>query len=147
MFFWSHHFWKIEEPDGHFQYVSYRTHRNCKIFNIFSHTVSDAATLSFNGSQGMYVTKPEEESSQAEEISFRFRTSKPSGLLLRTWTPSGVGVMGDSIEMALIMGQLRVTVRIGDRFKVIKNIFDWGARCVLLNESFSINRRFYLNLL
>lgn len=79
----------------------------------------NAATLNFNGSQGVYVTKPQEDLSQAEEISFRFSTSRPSGLLLRTWTPSGAGDMGDSIEIALVTGQLRVTIRIGDRVKEV----------------------------
>ena len=84
---------------------------------------SDAATLNFNGSQGLYVTKPQEQLSQAEDLVFRFLTSRPSGLLMRTWASPDSAAGGDSIEVALISGQLRVSVRIGDKLKV--SVMNW----------------------
>ena len=52
-----------------------------------------------------------EMTTQAEDISLRFRTSRPVGLLLTTWSP----VSSDRLELALLSGQLRLLVKLGDR--------------------------------
>ncbi|XP_047738095.1 neurexin-1 [Hyalella azteca] len=87
----------------------------------------NAATLNFNGSQGLYITKPREDASQAEQITLRFSTTHASGLLLRTWSPASSAspasptssLMDDTIEMALIGGQIRTTLKIGGRVKEV----------------------------
>ncbi|XP_066961792.1 neurexin 1 isoform X2 [Macrobrachium rosenbergii] len=75
----------------------------------------NAATLHFDGSQYVRVTAGEESSTQAEDIAFRFRTNRPVGLLLTTTS----GVSSDKLELALQSGRLRLTVKLGDRDKVM----------------------------
>ncbi|XP_042874196.1 neurexin-1-like isoform X2 [Penaeus japonicus] len=75
----------------------------------------DAATLSFEGNQYFKVTAGDESSTQAEDISFRFRTNRPAGLLVATTSSQS----SDKIELALQSGMLRLTVKLGDRDKVV----------------------------
>lgn len=56
----------------------------------------------------------EEINTQAEDISFRFRTRRPVGLLLATTSPHSA----DKLELALQSGKLRLTVTLGDKDKV-----------------------------
>ncbi|XP_071518617.1 neurexin 1 isoform X3 [Panulirus ornatus] len=75
----------------------------------------DAATLSFDGSQFVRVFSDRESNTQAEDITFRFRTNQPTGLLLATTSPQS----SDKLELALQAGKLRLTVKLGDRDKVV----------------------------
>ncbi|KAK7071824.1 Neurexin-2, partial [Halocaridina rubra] len=75
----------------------------------------DAATLHFDGSQYVRVSAGEESKTQAEDIAFRFRTNRPVGLLLATTS----GMSSDKLELALQSGRLRLTVKLGDRDKVL----------------------------
>ena len=74
-------------------------------------TSTDAATLNFNGGQYFKVASRDELSTQAEDVTFRFRTDRPSGLLLATTS----AMSSDKIELALQSGMLRLTVKLGDR--------------------------------
>ncbi|XP_045116786.1 neurexin-1-like isoform X2 [Portunus trituberculatus] len=75
----------------------------------------DAATLSFDGSQYVRMFSDEESNTQAEDITFRFRTNRPVGLLLSTTST----LSSDRLELALQAGKLRLTVKLGDKDKVV----------------------------
>ncbi|CAL4079401.1 unnamed protein product, partial [Meganyctiphanes norvegica] len=75
----------------------------------------DASTVSFDGMQYVRVSSSQEPSTQAEDIIFRFRTGKPSGLLLAT----SADLSSDRLELALQSGRVRLTVKLGDRDKVV----------------------------
>ncbi|XP_065332966.1 neurexin 1 isoform X3 [Cloeon dipterum] len=77
----------------------------------------DAATLSFNGTQFLLASYPEEMRTQAEEISLRFMTSRPLGLLLLT---AGSTHASDRLELTLSGGRVRLAVRLADREKVLQ---------------------------
>ena len=77
---------------------------------------ADAATLSFDGSQHFRVAFDSPSRTEAEDWRLRFRTPRPSGLLLTT--------IGDSqsqgrVELDLEGGRLRFTQFAIDRPKVI----------------------------
>ena len=76
---------------------------------------ADAATLSFDGGQHFRVPFDSPSRTEAEDWRFRFRTPKPSGILLTT--------VGDSqshgrVELDLEGGRLRFTQFSIDRPKV-----------------------------
>ncbi|XP_069165959.1 neurexin 1 isoform X1 [Procambarus clarkii] len=75
----------------------------------------DAATLSFDGSQFVKMFSDEESNTQAEDITFRFRTNRPVGLMFATTSTQS----SDKLELALQAGKLRLTVKLGDRDKVV----------------------------
>ncbi|XP_076046488.1 neurexin 1 isoform X2 [Oratosquilla oratoria] len=75
----------------------------------------EASTLSFDGMQYLRMSMGEESRTQAEDISLRFKTSRPSGLLLATTT----AMSSDKLELALHSGRVRLTVKLGDRDKVV----------------------------
>ena len=70
-----------------------------------------SATLQFNGSQMVQMSGDKEKRTQAEDITLRFRTNRPVGLLLTTWSP----VSSDRLELALLSGRIRLLVQLGDR--------------------------------
>lgn len=76
--------------------------------------VTDSTTLTFNGSQHMLITMPDEFHTQAEDVTLRFRTTRPLGLLLTTNTEQSA----DRLELALMGGRVRLVARLGDREKV-----------------------------
>lgn len=73
-----------------------------------------ATTLKFDGSQYVRVTLPEESRTEVEDISVRFRTKQPEGLLLttRSWNSA------DQLELKLVTGQVQLHVELGDASKV-----------------------------
>lgn len=83
--------------------------------------VSEASTLNFNGSQHLTVTKggQDEWRTQTEDISLRFRTTRPLGLLLATSSEQSQ----DRLELAVTGGRVRLTIRLGDREKVSCSIW------------------------
>ncbi|RXG67755.1 Neurexin-2, partial [Armadillidium vulgare] len=89
----------------------------------------DAATLSFNGSQHLQVTSSDTIQTQAEDISFRFKTQRPVGLLMTTWSTTS----SDKLELALQSGSLRLTIKIADRDKFLKS--DKEVFCKPLSRS------------
>jgi hypothetical protein len=76
--------------------------------------MTDSTTLTFNGSQHMLITMPDEFHTQAEDVTLRFRTTRPLGLLLTTNTEQSA----DRLELALMGGRVRLVARLGDREKV-----------------------------
>ncbi|PSN31987.1 Neurexin-3 [Blattella germanica] len=76
----------------------------------------DATTLTFNGSQHMLITMPDEFRTQTEDVTLRFRTTRPLGLLLTTSTEQSA----DRLELAVAGGRIRLTARLGDREKVLQ---------------------------
>ncbi|CAG2063022.1 unnamed protein product [Timema podura] len=78
-------------------------------------SVPDATTLTFNGSQHMLISVPEESRTQTEDVTLRFRTTRPLGLLLTTSTEQSA----DRLELAVAGGRVRLTVRLGDKEKVL----------------------------
>jgi hypothetical protein len=83
----------------------------CHIFYVL---MTDSTTLTFNGSQHMLITMPDEFHTQAEDVALRFRTTRPLGLLLITNTEQSA----DRLELALMGGRVRLVARLGDREKV-----------------------------
>ncbi|BES99010.1 Laminin G domain [Nesidiocoris tenuis] len=76
----------------------------------------EATTLTFNGSQHMTVRMSHEMRSQAEEVRLRFRTTRPSGLLLATSTEQ----IGDRLQVAIFSGRLRLHIRLGEKEKTLQ---------------------------
>ncbi|KAJ4432825.1 hypothetical protein ANN_21464 [Periplaneta americana] len=87
----------------------------------------DATTLTFNGSQHMLITMPDEFRTQTEDVTLRFRTTRPLGLLLTTSTEQSA----DRLELALAGGRVRLTARLGDREKNFKNTPRMSMSCTL----------------
>lgn len=79
--------------------------------------VTEATTLSFNGSQHMVVILPQEVRSQTEDMKLRFRSTRPLGLLVTTSTDQA----GDRLHLALSQGRVKLTLRIGDKEKVLSS--------------------------
>ncbi|XP_049784610.1 neurexin-1 isoform X4 [Schistocerca cancellata] len=76
----------------------------------------EATTLTFNGSQHVTLTAAGEEWRwQTEEVSLRFQTARPLGLLLATAADSS----HDRLELSLLAGRLRLALRVADREKVV----------------------------
>ena len=62
----------------------------------------------------MVVTMPEERKTQTEDVSLRFRTTRPLGLLLTTSTDQSA----DRLQFSVAGGRVRFVIRIGDKEKV-----------------------------
>lgn len=77
----------------------------------------ESATLAFNGTQHMTVWMGGSQGSrtQTEELILRFKTARPMGLLLVTSADSN---SPDRLEIALVAGRIRASVRLGEREKV-----------------------------
>lgn len=77
----------------------------------------ESATLAFNGSQHMtiWVGGSHGTRTQTEELVLRFKTTRPTGLLLLTSADSN---SPDRLEISLVAGRVRASVRLGDREKV-----------------------------
>ncbi|XP_032595633.1 neurexin-1 isoform X2 [Drosophila grimshawi] len=76
----------------------------------------ELATLAFNGSQHMtiWLANGQGTKTQTEELVIRFKTSRPAGLLLLTSAESN---SPDRLEIALVAGRIRASVRLSDREK------------------------------
>lgn len=77
----------------------------------------ESATLAFNGSQHMtiWVGGSHGTRTQTEELVIRFKTARPAGLILLTSADSN---SPDRLEISLVAGRIRASVRLGDREKV-----------------------------
>ncbi|XP_046687748.1 neurexin-3-like isoform X2 [Homalodisca vitripennis] len=75
----------------------------------------EATTLSFNGSQHMVVILPQELRSQTEDVTLRFRTTRPLGLLLVTSADQSA----DKLQLTISAGRIKLTIRIGDKEKTM----------------------------
>lgn len=75
--------------------------------------------MAFNGSQHMtiWVGGNHGTRTQTEELALRFKTTRPTGLLLITSADSN---SPDRLEISLVAGRVRASVRLGDREKVSK---------------------------
>ncbi|XP_050341179.1 neurexin-1 isoform X4 [Bactrocera neohumeralis] len=76
----------------------------------------ELATLAFNGSQHMtiWLGNGQGTKTQTEELIIRFKTSRPTGLILLTSAESN---SPDRLEIALVAGRVRASVRLSDREK------------------------------
>ncbi|XP_034137714.1 neurexin-1 isoform X6 [Drosophila guanche] len=76
----------------------------------------ELATVAFNGSQHMtiWLGNGQGTKTQTEELVIRFKTSRPAGLLLLTSAESN---SPDRLEIALVAGRIRASVRLSDREK------------------------------
>ncbi|XP_075221682.1 neurexin 1-like [Lycorma delicatula] len=89
---------------------------DCSTTNFIGPTCGkEATTLSFNGSQYMAVHMPEVIRMQTEDITLRFRTTRPLGLLLSTTADQSA----DRLQLALDSGRVKLTIRIGDKDKTM----------------------------
>ncbi|XP_043272551.1 neurexin-3 isoform X2 [Venturia canescens] len=75
----------------------------------------DASTLHLNGSQQMTALMPEDSKTQAEEISIRFKTTRPKGLLVATSLENS----SDKLQISLDDGTAKLRILIGDREKIL----------------------------
>lgn len=80
----------------------------------FTSYISAATTLTFDKSQFVLVTLPEESYTESEDISLRFRTIQTDGLLLMTRS----SLSNDAIELFLERGACKLTISLGPRSKV-----------------------------
>lgn len=78
----------------------------------------ESTTLAFNGTQHMTIWLGGAQGSrtQTEELVLRFKTARAAGLLLLT---SAESESPDRLEISLVAGRVRASVRLGDREKVI----------------------------
>ncbi|KAH0567856.1 hypothetical protein KQX54_015162 [Cotesia glomerata] len=75
---------------------------------------TNASILHLNGSQQMTILMPEDSRTQAEEISLRFRTSQPNGLLFATSADSS----SDCLQLYLDNGVAKMRIQIQSHEKV-----------------------------
>ncbi|XP_076324369.1 neurexin 1-like isoform X2 [Tachypleus tridentatus] len=75
----------------------------------------DATTLSFDGEQYMAIDLPEISRTQAEDVQLRFRTTRPSGLLLITSVKKSTSYM----MIALESGRVMFILNLGDGNKIV----------------------------
>uniref|UniRef100_T1J5X7 Uncharacterized protein n=1 Tax=Strigamia maritima TaxID=126957 RepID=T1J5X7_STRMM len=75
----------------------------------------DATTLNFNGDQYLRVSLPDESHTQAEDLVLRFRTTRPSGLLLASTTEKTT----DRLEVAMELGRIKLAIHLGDKEKIM----------------------------
>ncbi|XP_076226293.1 neurexin 1 isoform X6 [Nomia melanderi] len=75
----------------------------------------DASTLHLNGTQQMTALMPEDSKTQAEEISVRFKTTKPRGLLLSTSLENSP----DRLQIYLDEGKAKMLIHVGDKEKIL----------------------------
>lgn len=76
----------------------------------------ESATLQFNNTHmTIWLNNGQGTKTQTEELLLRFKTSKPTGLLLMTSAESN---SPDRLEIALVAGRIRASVRLSDREKV-----------------------------
>lgn len=68
---------------------------------------------SFNGTQYVQAIMPEKMATQVEDMYFRFKTNRPLAVLMKTFDSSW-----DRLEIALIVGKIRLALKIGDKEKV-----------------------------
>lgn len=78
----------------------------------------ESVALAFNGSQHMTVSVGGSHGTrtQTEELVLRFKTTRPTGLLLLT---SAESHSPDRLEISLVAGRVRASVRLGEREKVL----------------------------
>ena len=76
----------------------------------------ESITLNFNGSQYMQILMNQEQITQTEQLVFRFKTIKASGLLLSTESVH----TNDKIELTLVHSRIRLFIAISDKQKVIQ---------------------------
>ncbi|XP_043199961.1 neurexin-1-like isoform X3 [Amphibalanus amphitrite] len=72
----------------------------------------EATTVSFDGTQHMIVPLQREQHTEADDITLRFKTLRPSGLLFATTAGNS-----DRVELALSGGRIRLSLRIEDTYK------------------------------
>ena len=70
--------------------------------------------MSFDGTQYVKITLPDESRTEGEEISLRFRTDRPNGLLFATSARGAV----DRMELNLVGGKIRLEINLGSGRKV-----------------------------
>lgn len=83
-------------------------------YNLPSQSVTDATTLSFDGSQFVRIGLAEGPT-QAEDIRLRVKTARPSGLLFATSASTST----TSLSAALEAGRFKLVLNLGDGNKVI----------------------------
>lgn len=76
--------------------------------------VTVATTVSFDGTQFLTITMPEVTRTEVEDISIRFRTARPNGLIFATISSQTT----DRLELMLEGGKLRYDVNLGSGSKV-----------------------------
>lgn len=89
---------------------------------------ADAATFQFDGTQFVKVTMPEESHTQAEDISLRFRTMHPNGLLFMTVSDES----NDKMEVYLEGGIIHLGANVGSGEKV--NIELWRFSVQVIDQ-------------
>ena len=87
---------------------------NVFILEIVMSHISVAAVLQFDGRQFVKVTLPEESHTQAEEISLRFCTMHPTGLLFTTTSI----ISTDELRLYIQDGTVYLKANIGHTDKV-----------------------------
>lgn len=91
----------------------------------------ELVTLAFNGSQHMtvWVGGSKGTRTQTEELVLRFKTTRPTGLLLLTSAESN---SPDRLEISLVAGRVRASVRLGDREKVNNFVYSFNVMLLFL---------------
>ncbi|KAL4134816.1 hypothetical protein QTP88_006525 [Uroleucon formosanum] len=74
----------------------------------------ESSMYSFNGTQYVQAIMPEKMTTQVEDMYFRFKTNRPLAVLMKTFDSSW-----DRLEIALIVGKIRLALKIGDKEKVV----------------------------
>lgn len=79
---------------------------------------TESSMYSFNGTQYVQAIMPEKMTTQVEDMYFRFKTNRPLAVLMKTFDSSW-----DRLEIALIVGKIRLALKIGDKEKVSTIIY------------------------
>ncbi|VVC42463.1 Concanavalin A-like lectin/glucanase domain,EGF-like domain,Laminin G domain [Cinara cedri] len=74
----------------------------------------ESSMYGFNGTQYVQAIMPDKMSTQVEDMFFRFKTNRPLAMLMKTFDSSW-----DRLEIALIVGKIRLALKIGETEKVV----------------------------
>jgi len=88
---------------------------------------------SFNGTQYVQAIMPEKMTTQVEDMYFRFKTNRPLAVLMKTFDSSW-----DRLEIALIVGKIRLALKIGDKEKVLINNYYYLILVILLSIMYTL---------
>ncbi|XP_033734709.1 LOW QUALITY PROTEIN: neurexin-2-like [Pecten maximus] len=95
---------------------------------------TEAATLAFDSAQFMKITLDKESHTEAEDISLRFRTENPNGLLFMTSSYRSF----DSMALYLENGLVKLEIRVGSGSKILtigrKRLDDYQWHTVIIKR-------------
>ena len=95
------------------------------IYNLHLSVFVAATTFRFDGTQYMKILLPEESTTTVEDISLRFKTRRPNGLLFVTTSSK----TNDRLELMLEGARIRFDVNLGSGSRVSQSLI-YLSKCL-----------------